>query len=93
MHSRLLELRNIPAGRFRCLLGSDASSMNIPLKIDEDLYLEGKQDTEYLLKTVTKEIMDRIGFDYSRIGIQIKNPEMEIEGEQQHNQMMQEIKL
>ncbi len=88
MHERLLALRNILGGRFRCLLSSDADIMSTPLQIDEGLYLEGKLDTEFLLKTVTKEIMDRIGYDYSRIGILIKDPEMEIGREQAQHQGM-----
>ncbi len=93
MHDRLLALRNILGGRFRCLLSSDADIMSTPLQIDEGLYLEGKLDTEFLLKTVTKEIMDRIGYDYSRIGILIKDPELEIGREQAQHQGMQGLGL
>ncbi len=93
MHDRLMALRNILGGRFRCLLSSEADIMSTPLQIEEGLYLEGKLDTEFLLKTVTKEIMDRIGYDYSRIGILIKDPKLEIGREQVQYQGMRGIGL
>ncbi len=93
MHERLMRLRDVPGGRFRGLFNSHTDKMDSPLEIDEGMYLEGKLDTEFLLKLVTKEIMDRIGYDYSRIGILIKDPKLEMEREPANAHTMQGIRL
>ena len=47
--------------------------MNVPLKIDEGLYFEGKFDTEALLTIMIKKVLKPIGYDYSQIIIQYAN--------------------
>ena len=54
--------------------------------IDEDLFLEGKLDTEYLIKTVRDQILDPVGYDYDRIGFVVHDPKQEM---MQQNQSMQ----
>lgn len=44
--------------------------MDVPLKIDEGLYFEGKFDTEALLTIMIKKVLKPIGYDYSQIIIQ-----------------------
>lgn len=64
--------------------------MDVPLMIDEDLYLEGKLDTEFILKIVKRDILDCVGYDYSGIGIVVQEPELEQSQErnQTHNIQM-----
>lgn len=69
MHERLLQLRDKVAGRQRIILGSSAAGMDVPLKIDEDMYFEGKFDTEALLIMLTKRVLEPVGYDYTRIRI------------------------
>ncbi len=47
--------------------------MDVPLKIDEGLYFEGKFDTEALLTIMIKKVLKPIGYDYSQIIIQYTN--------------------
>lgn len=69
MHERLMRLRDKVAGRQRIILGSSAAGMDVPLKIDEDLFFEGKFDTESLMIVLTKRVLEPVGYDYSRIRI------------------------
>ena len=70
MHERLMQLSGKVAGRQRIILGRSAEEMDVPLKIDEGLYFEGKFDTEALLTMMTKKVLEPIGYDYSQIIIQ-----------------------
>lgn len=70
MHERLIQLSGKVAGRQRIILGKSAEEMDVPLKIDEGLYFEGKFDTEALLTMMTKKVLEPIGYDYSQIIIQ-----------------------
>ena len=58
------------AGRQRIILGKSAEEMNVPLKIDEEIYFEGKFDTEALLTMMIKKVLEPVGYDYSQIIIQ-----------------------
>lgn len=69
MHERLMQLRDKVAGKQRIILGSSATGMDVPLKIDEDMYFEGKFDTEALLIMLTKKVLEPVGYDYTRIKI------------------------
>lgn len=70
MHERLMQLSGKVAGRQRIILGKSAEEMNVPLKIDEGLYFEGKFDTEALLTMMIKKVLEPVGYDYSQIIIQ-----------------------
>lgn len=58
------------AGRQRIILGKSVEEMNVPLKIDEEIYFEGKFDTEALLTMMIKKVLEPVGYDYSQIIIQ-----------------------
>lgn len=73
MHERLMQLSGKVAGRQRILLGKSAEEMDVPIKIDEELYFEAKFDTEALLTMMTKKVLEPIGYDYSQIIIQYTN--------------------
>lgn len=70
MHERLMQLSGKVAGRQRIILGKSAEEMDVPIRIDEGLYFEGKFDTEALLTMMTKKVLEPIGYDYSQIIIQ-----------------------
>lgn len=70
MHERLMQLRGKVAGRQRVILGEFPEEMDVPIKIDEKLYFEGKFDTEAILTMMTKKVLEPIGYDYSQIIIQ-----------------------
>lgn len=55
--------------------------------IDENLYLEGKLDTEYLIKTVRDQILDPVGYDYDQIGFVVHDPKQEMSQQSQSMQM------
>lgn len=85
-HDRMMRIRDVVAGRLRPLLSGSPNGMDIPVMIDEDLFLEGKLDTEYLIKTVRDQILDPVGYDYDRIGFVVYDPKQEMA---QQNQSMQ----
>ena len=72
MHNRLMELRGSVSGRSRYILSNCPKDMNVPLKIDDDLYFEGKFDSEYLIKMMTERVLKPIGFDYDKIDIVLR---------------------
>lgn len=72
-HELMLKLCGVTAGRFRPILSHDPSEMNVPLEIDDDLYFEGKFDTEYLIKMMTEKVLDQVGYDYSGITVTLRN--------------------
>lgn len=72
MHNRLMELRGSVSGRSRYILSDCPKDMNVPLKIDDDLYFEGKFDSEYLIKMMTERVLKPIGFDYDKIDIVLR---------------------
>lgn len=78
MHDRLMHIRDRVSGRFRYVISEDPEKLNVPLKIDEGLYVEGKYDTEYLLKVVTTELLDVVGYDYDRIALVVFDPKQEM---------------
>lgn len=77
-HDRMVRLHDLVAGRLRPLLSSSPKGMNVPVMIDEGLYLEGKMDTEYLIKTVRDQILNPIGYDYDKIGLVVYGPKQEM---------------
>lgn len=72
MHNRLMELRGSVSGRSRYILSDCPKDMNVPLKIDDNLYFEGKFDSEYLIKMMTERVLKPIGFDYDKIDIVLR---------------------
>ena len=44
-----MEMCGKVAGRWRTILGRSPEEMDVPLKVDEELYFEGKFDTEAML--------------------------------------------
>lgn len=90
MHDRLMELRGSVFGRNRCVLSSNGRNMDVPLQIDNDLYFEGKFDTEFLLRMLRDNILDVVGYDYNRIGIAVDDPRLEMSANQNSMDTMQE---
>ena len=84
---RMMRLHDLVAGRLRPLLSGSPKGMNVPVMIDEGLYLEGKLDTEYLIKTVRDQILNSVGYDYDKIGLIVYNPKQEMVQKSQSMQM------
>lgn len=74
-HNKMLELRNRVFGRSRTILSDVPDDMDVPMKIDEDLYFEGKFDTEFLLRVLKERIFDNVGYDYSSIEVELRERE------------------
>ena len=72
-HVDLMNLRGRIFGRERVLLAKDGEDMRSPLMVGENLYIETHYDTETLLKTVMKRILDVVGYDYSDVMITTRN--------------------
>lgn len=80
-HRLMMELCGCTAGRFRTILTHDPFELNVPLKIDSDIYFEGKFDTEYLLKMMKERVLDYVGYDYRNITVTLKPKEQPIQSE------------
>lgn len=53
-HERFMQLRGKVAGRQRVIFGEFSEKMDVPLKINENLYFEGKFDMEAILTIMAK---------------------------------------
>jgi len=73
-HENLHNMCGKVYGRNRIILGHDPSVMDVPLKVDEDIYFEGKFDTESLLKVLTERVLRPAGYDYRFITITVTDP-------------------
>ena len=69
IHERFMEMCGKVAGHWRTILGSSPEEMDVPLKVDEELYFEGKFDTEAMLNMLEKKVLEPAGVDYSSIKI------------------------
>ncbi|WP_337934979.1 hypothetical protein [Jutongia sp.] len=69
IHERFMEMCGKVAGRWRTILGSSQEEMDVPIKVDEELYFEGKFDTEEMLNMLEKKVLEPAGVDYSSIKI------------------------
>ena len=71
-HERMMELCGKVLGRQRCILSHDPFDMDVPLKIDDGMYFEGKFDTEYLIKMMTERVFPYVGYDYKGITVTLR---------------------
>ena len=74
-HEQLMEMRGRVNGNFRRLLAETPNDMDAPLKINEDLYLESKFDTQALLENLTQKILRRVGYDCGGIAVLYRSPQ------------------
>lgn len=73
-HETLMYLRGKVSGKLRSILSSTPEEMDVPLQIDEGLFMESKFDTETLLNVLTKRILDVVGYDYRGITVEYWDP-------------------
>lgn len=73
-HNRLLTLCDSLNGRTRRILCSTPDSMDVPIKIDDGLYFESKFDTQMLITILTDKIFRLVGYNYSGIEVQVREP-------------------
>ena len=85
-HNRLLDIRGKVYGKQRVLLAEKPEQMNVPIKIEEGLYFEGKFDTETLLSVLTNRILDAVGYSYQGLQIHYQFPKIQMEEEQPEQQ-------
>lgn len=72
MHNSLVELTGKIFGNFRPIISSSPDKLKAPLKINDNIYFEGKYDTETLLYVLKHRVLDVVGYDYNAIIIQYK---------------------
>lgn len=77
MHERLIKISGKVFGAKRTLLAKSPNELDAPLKIDDDLYLETKFDTQSLFDIMKNRIFDVIGFDYGSIYIKYYDPALQ----------------
>lgn len=75
---KLMALRDNVSGNFRCLISASPDGMRLPLEISRELYVEGKFDTEALLRNLTEKLLIPAGYDYRRILLQCRAPQQEL---------------
>jgi len=68
-YNTLLSLRNKISGRGRVFLSGKPDGMSVPVKIAEELFAEAYFDTEWLIRVLTNDILDVVGYDYSGISV------------------------
>lgn len=78
-HETLMRLCGLINGNFRAILSSTPEKMDVPLQIDEGLFLESKFDTEALLNVLTKKILDVVGYDYRDITVEYRDPRQQMD--------------
>lgn len=71
-HECMMAMRDRVTGNFRTLISKSPDNMSAPLKIDDEMYLEMKFDTEALLRNITQKILDPVGYEYRGIVIQYR---------------------
>ena len=72
-HEALMQLRYKVGGNTRWFLSDTDRKLDVGIKIDENLYFEGKFDTEYLLKMLKERIFDKVGYPYEMIDIEVRD--------------------
>ena len=64
-----LYLCNKILGRKRVILSDKPDGMNRPAEVTEGVYAEGFFDTEWLIRILTTQLLDNVGYDYSDISV------------------------
>lgn len=77
-HDTLLYLRGKVSGKLRTILSNTPEGMDVPLKIDEELFMESKFDSETLLNVLTKRVLDAVGYDYRGILLKYRESRQEL---------------
>ena len=67
-----MQLRYMVSGNSRWILADTDQCLDVGIKVDEELYFEGKFDTEYLLKMMTERIFEKVGYPYEMIEIEVR---------------------
>jgi len=67
----LRHLCNKIHGRSRVILSDKPDGMNKPVEVAEGIYAEGFFDTEWLIRILTTQLLDAVGYDYSGISVSV----------------------
>lgn len=76
-HELLMGLRERVPCRLRQMLLGTPKGMDAPLKINDDLYLESKFDTQALLDNLTQRILRPVGYDCSGVMVLYRDRKIE----------------
>lgn len=68
-HENLIFLRGRITGKNRVLLAEHAEDLQVPIQISDELFFEGKFDTESLLRVMRDRVLKPVGYDYSGLRI------------------------
>jgi hypothetical protein len=67
----LMGLRNKINGRTRTILSDKPNGMNRPVEIADEVFIESFFDTEWLVRILTREILEVVRYDYSGISVSV----------------------
>ncbi len=73
-HEQMMALREKVWGRQRVLLSASPEGMDAPLRINDEMYLEGRLDIETLFDVLTKKILKYTGYDCDSVHLKIIDP-------------------
>lgn len=79
IHEKMMQLRQNISGKQRIILGRNDANMDVPLKIDEELYFESKFDTETLLRVLTQRVLEPTGCNLQEITIKYMDRQRQVE--------------
>lgn len=71
-HQMLQKMCGKVWGKCRVILDDKPDKFDVPLEIDGHIYMEGKFDTESLIRVMTQRILDEVGYDYSQIRVKCR---------------------
>ncbi len=77
-HERMMQLSGCTSGRSRRILSGTPEGMNVPLKIDDNLFFEGYFDTEYLLKMLVDRVLEPAGYECEKVSVTLRPKEISI---------------
>jgi len=67
----LISLCNRITGRTRIILSDKPVGMDFPIEITDGVFIEGDFDAEWLIRILTKGILDAVRYDYSGISVSV----------------------
>ncbi len=77
-HERMMQLSGCTSGRSRRILSGTPEGMNVPLKIDDNLFFEGYFDTEYLLKMLVDRVLEPAGYECEKVSVNLRQKEINV---------------
>lgn len=73
-HDTLMSMRNKVYGRDRIIVSDTSEQMDAPIKVDDELFVESKFDTETLFNVLKQRILPALDYDESKVLIKSHKP-------------------